>query len=108
MQFKSRVENLTLSSIKTMINDNGGEYTSKPFDSFVQTHGILMNPTAPYTPQQNPGAEIGNHTTFEKSRALLKTTSMPNKFWAESFSTVVYMENITPIYSRIFLTPHEL
>lgn len=60
MQFKSYVENQTSRRIKTMINDNGGEYVSEPFEEFVKQHGIFMNLTAPYTPQQNPVAERGN------------------------------------------------
>lgn len=63
-----------------MINDNGGEYVSTSFKEFISKNGIIMNLTAPYTPQQNPVAEIGNRTTVEKARALLKKASMLKEF----------------------------
>lgn len=99
MQFKKCVETQTSIKIKTMINDNGGEYFSKAFKFFLHDSGIFMNPTAPYTPQKNPVAKIGNRTTVEKARALLKTASMPTEFWAEAVNTAAYLENITPIAS---------
>lgn len=67
-----------------------------------------MSLTAPYTPQQNPVSEIGNRTTVEKARALLKHAGMPSKYWAEAVATAVYLENQTPIASRKFLTTYEL
>lgn len=79
---------------------------SKAFEDFVKEHGILVNLTAPYKPQQNPVAERGNRTTVEKARALLKQASMPNEFWAEAVSTAVYLENITPLASKKYVTPH--
>lgn len=102
------IEKQTSKRIKSMVNDNGGEYTSSQFTSFVKDHGIKMLLTAPYTPQQNPVAEIGNRTTTEKARDLLKQAGLPNTFWAEAVATSVYLENITPVASRNFLTPHEL
>lgn len=89
-----------------MVNDNGGEYLSSAFKDFVKKNGIGMHLTSPYTPQQNPVAEIGSRTTTEKARALLKTGGLPEQFWAEAASTAVYLENQTPIASRGFLTPY--
>ena len=91
-----------------MVNDNGGEYLSTEFNAFIKEHGIRMLLTAPYSPQQNPIAEIGNRTTTEKARALLKNAGMPMVFWGEAVSTAVYLENRTPVASRGFKTPYEL
>lgn len=105
---KNLVENQTGFTIKKMVNDNGGEYVSKEFKEFTEKHGIQMSLTAPYTPQQNPVAEIGNRTTTEKARTLLKQAHLPSEFWAEAVATAVYLENITPIASRCWKTPFEL
>ena len=67
-----------------------------------------MHLTAPYTPEQNPVSERGNRTTVEKARTLLKHAGLPNEFWAESVSTAVYLENLTPLASRKFITSSEL
>lgn len=108
MKFKSFIENQTSLRIKAIVNDNGGEYTSKAFDHFISEHGIRMHLTAPYTPQQNPVAERGNRTTVEKARAMLEHAGLPSEFWAEAVSTAVYLENRTPIASRGFKSPYEL
>lgn len=108
MQFKSLVEKQTNLKIKNIVNDNGGEYTSKAFKTMLSESGIQMFLTAPYTPQQNPVAEVGNRTTVEKARAMLKLAGLPNTFWAEAVNTAVYLENRTPVASRGFRTPFEL
>lgn len=108
MKFKSLVENQTDLRIKKLVNDNGGEYTSNEFGNFVDSCGIFMDFTAPYTPQQNPISEQGNRTTTEKARAMLKQAKLPAEFWGEAVLTAVYLENITPIAKANFRSPHEL
>lgn len=108
MQFKQYIKNQTTSKIKAIVNENGGEYVSKAFKNYISESGIHMHLTAPYTPQQNPVAEVGNQTTVEKARAMLKHAGLPNTFWAEAVNTAVYLENRTPVVSQGFLTPHEL
>lgn len=108
VEFKQLVENQTSSKIKSLVNDNGGEYTSKAFEKFLSENGIRMHLTAPYTPQQNPIAEVGNRTTVEKARALRKQAGLPLEFWAEAVNTAVYLENRTPIASKNFKTAFEL
>lgn len=108
MQFKKLLENQTGETIKSLVNDNGAEYTSTAFETFLSKHGICMHLTAPYTPQQNPVAEVGNKTTVEKARAMLKHAELPAEFWGEAVSTAVYLENRTPIAGRQFKSPFEL
>lgn len=108
VHFKTLIKNQTSLKIKAMNNNNGGEYTSCLFHSFVKQHGIRMHLTAPYTPQQKPVAEVGNQTTTEKSRALLKQAGLPTVFWEEAVATAVYLENHTPVASRGYKTPYKL
>lgn len=108
MQFTQYIENQTSKRIKNIVNNNGGEYTSAAFQDFVKQRGIDMRLTAPYTPQQNSVAEIGNQTTTEKARALLKHAGLPSTFWTEAVSTAVYLENRNPVAPCGFRTPYEL
>ena len=48
--------------INTLRFDNGGEYTSSDFDSYLTKSGMKHELTTPYTPQQNGVAERLNHT----------------------------------------------
>lgn len=47
---KSRVENETGLKIKCFRTDNGGEFTSRKFETLLKNASILHQKTAPYTP----------------------------------------------------------
>jgi hypothetical protein len=51
--FNTLVENETETKIKCLRSDNGGEFTSKEFDLFYETHGIKRQFFVSRTPQQN-------------------------------------------------------
>ena len=55
--FKSMVENESDRFIKVLRSDRGGEYMSNEFMEFCQFHGIKIQFTTRYTPQQNIVAE---------------------------------------------------
>ena len=48
--------------LKKLRTDNGGEYTSKRFESHLKSCGILHEKTIPKTPEQNGMAERLNRT----------------------------------------------
>ena len=52
-ELKSLIENKSEKRIKTLRLDNGGEYTSKEFESFCKEAGINRELTTPYNPQKN-------------------------------------------------------
>ena len=56
------VENLTGKRIKFFHLDCGGEFTSKEFNEFLATEGVIRELSAPKTPQQNGVAERMNQT----------------------------------------------
>ncbi|MBW0557580.1 hypothetical protein O181_097295 [Austropuccinia psidii MF-1] len=62
--------------------------------------------SAPYTPEQNPFAERGNHTTVKKSRCLLKDSGLGLSYWDDAANTAVYLENLTPQKAINFQTPY--
>lgn len=53
MKFNALVENQSSNGIKVLINDGGGDCTSKAFESFYDDQGIQNEVTTPYTPQLN-------------------------------------------------------
>ena len=72
--FKSLAENQTNHKIKVIRSDNGGECTSKEWETFCQQHGILHQKSVPYTPQQNGVAERKNRTLLNATRSMLATS----------------------------------
>jgi transposase InsO family protein len=91
--FKTLVENQTEKKIKILRSDNGGEYTSHEFDSYLKEHGIKHQKSAPYVPEQNGIAERANRTIVERARCMLHEQNVDLGLWAEAISTSTYLKN---------------
>ena len=78
---------------KCLRSDNGGEFTSKEFDLFCETHGIKRQFSAARTPQQNGIAERRNPTVQEAARTMLNDEKLSDGYWREVVSTIVYILN---------------
>ena len=79
--------------LKLLRTDNGGEYVSNEFKSYLQEHGIRHQLNVAYTSQQNGVAERMNRTLMDCIRSMLRTSSLDKKFWAESSATAEYIRN---------------
>ncbi len=99
----------TAEELKALRTDNGGEYLSNAFKSYLQQHGIQHQLTVTYTPQQNGVAERMNRTLVDCVRSLLQTAKLEKKFWAEALSTAVYVRNrVTSSSLPRNITPYHL
>jgi hypothetical protein len=105
-EFKAQVENLTERKVKVLRSDNGGEYTSKEFNSFCIEAGIKREFTVPYNPQQNGVAERKNETIIEATKAMIHDQSLPMTLWAEA-CMIVYVQNCSPHQILKNITPEE-
>ncbi|KAK8936988.1 hypothetical protein KSP39_PZI012089 [Platanthera zijinensis] len=105
--FKSRVENQLNLKIKRFRSDRGGEYTVTGFKEFCASEGIILETTAPYSPQSNGVAERKNRTLIEMLNSMLLTAGMPNSFWGEAVRTANHILNRVP-HSQLTSTPYEL
>ena len=95
--------------LKILRSDNGGEYFSNSFKSYLKEHGIEHQHTVAYTPQQNGVAERANRTLLDLVRSLLHHKKVAKKFWAEALSTAVYVCNrVTTRALPLDKTPHHL
>ncbi len=83
----------TIDQIKVLRTDNGGEYVSNKFKSYLEEHGIVHQTTIAYTPQQNGVAERMNRTLIDLVRSMLHDANLDKKFWAEALNTAVYIRN---------------
>ena len=105
--FHSYAKNVSGKGIKVIRTDNGGEYCSKEFDSFLKDNGIVHQLTVPYNPAQNGVAERMNRTVMESARAMMSHSNLPNQFWAEAVNTSVYIRNRCPTSALDGVTPYE-
>ena len=62
--------------------DNGKvEYDNVIFQKILKEEGIMYEPSAPYTKNQNGVSERMNRTIMEKARSMLLEASLPESFW---------------------------
>lgn len=90
------MENLQDTRIGSLQLDNGTEYLNKPFNEYLDGHGIQRRLTVPNNPEQNGVAERRNRTLVETARCLLLQSGLPNFFWAEAISAANYLRNRCP------------
>ena len=106
-EWKALVEKSSGRKIKTLRSDNGGEYTSAEFSSYLAKEGIKHELTIPHTPQQNGVAKRLNRTLIKGVHTMLADSKLPHRFWAEALSTAVYLRNRSPTKALEGVTPHE-
>jgi hypothetical protein len=51
--------------VKRFRTVGGGEYTSKKFEEYLKSEGIIMETTTPYSPQSNAVVDRANLTIME-------------------------------------------
>ena len=86
-------------------SDNGGEYITGEFESYLKLKGIRHELTVPHIPEQNGVAERMNRTLMESARSMLAHAGLPHCYWAEAVSTAAYLKNRTA--TTAFATPYE-
>ena len=106
-EWKASVELETGRKLKVFRSDNGGEFTSTEFESYLKREGIKHQLTIPKCPEQNGIAERMNRTLMEMVRSMLASSKLPQKFWAEALSTAVYIRNRCPTKAIPDKTPCE-
>ena len=88
--------------------DNGGEYVSQEFETYLKSKGIQHELTVPHSPQQNGVAERMNRTLTESARAMIAHAKLPNDYWAEAIATAAYVKNRAPTTAfETDTTPYE-
>lgn len=107
-EFKTFVENQLSTTIKIFRTDNGREYLSNDFQTFLKKSGIAHQASVPYTPQQNGLAERMNRTLLERARCMIINASLQKQYWAEAVTTAAYVTNRCPTRSLAYSTPEEM
>ena len=82
LAFKAFVEKQSGHQILKLRSDNGREYVNNKFINFCTKHGIQLQHTIPYTPQQNGVAERKNCTLKEMANCMLQSKGLGLNFWA--------------------------
>ena len=107
VEWKALVEKSSGHQVKILRTDNGGEYTSTQFESFLRAEGIRHERTVLKTPEQNGIAERLNRTLVETVRLMLIDAKLLHQLWAEVLSTAVHLRNRSPTKAVDGVTPCE-
>jgi hypothetical protein len=70
----SNNKNFNNNKVKALQLDN--EFKSKDLLDYLESKGITLHYSSPYTPEQNRAAEIVNKILFNKVRALLLNSNL--------------------------------
>ena len=105
-EWEALVTTYTGTRIKTLRTDNGGEYCSDEFETFLKERGILHQTTAPHTPQQNGVAERMNRTLQDAALSMILHAGVSKGYWAEAVCTAAYVRNRV-ITTSTGKTPYE-
>eukprot|EP00253_Pinus_taeda_P002944 PITA_02944 len=100
--FKVEVEKQCGKKIKIVRSDRGGEYygryiedgkAPRPFEKFLQEHGIVAQYTMPSSPDQNGVAKRRNRTLLDIMWSMLSSSNLPKSLWTGALKTKVCMLN---------------
>ena len=76
--------------------DNGLEYGGTKLYEYAAQHGIKVETTVPYNPNQNPVGERAGGVVNEKIRTMLIDSGLPLYLWPWALATAIYLLNRTP------------
>ena len=93
-EWKAIVERSTGRRVISLRTDNGSEYTSLEFQSYVKK--VKHELTVPRSLKQNGVAERFNRSLMEAVRSMLVGAQLPQRFCAEALATAVYLRNTSP------------
>jgi transposase InsO family protein len=106
--YKEMVENEMDSKIKCLRSYNGGEFTSKEFMDYCNSHGIKRQFFVARTPQQNGVVERKNMTVQEMAQTMLMDSKLTDIFWTQTMHTTVHIQNRVMLRNNTDKTPYEL
>ncbi|KAJ3553828.1 hypothetical protein NM688_g3412 [Phlebia brevispora] len=107
-KYDCRLENQTGRRIKILRVDNAKEYTQGDFKTYLDSRGIILQTTAPYSPAQNGVAERLNRTLVEHTRAMILARSLPRKFWQDAIAYLCHVKNCCSTRALDGKTPYEV
>lgn len=106
LRFQKRAERFLDRRIDTIRTDGGLEFCNLEFKNFLEKQGIAHERTNCYSPEMNGVAERFNLTALDGVKALLNSSGLSQKFWAEALLCFTYTWNRVSHKSK--KTPFEL
>jgi hypothetical protein len=93
--------------VKVIRIDGGPKYGGLKWIDFYNERGIQLEPTTPYTLEQDGKAERGFRTVFERVRSIAIDQGLPKNLWPELYRGMIYIVNRTATSVLKDMTPIE-
>lgn len=107
--FQAKFEVGLSATIKKLRTDNGGEYLSTAFLSYLSNAGIEQCPGPPHSPQLNGVSERTNRTICNHIRCSLLSSALPKSFWVDALRFLSHSLNSIPCNTPSgFVSPSSL
>jgi transposase InsO family protein len=94
--FRAFFEKTGAHKILDLRSNNGGEYISNKFTTYLAQAGISHKPGPPHSPKLNRVAERTNQTIGNLVRCSLLSANVPKSFWVDSLCHIVFSFNSIP------------
>ncbi|PIL25727.1 hypothetical protein GSI_11477 [Ganoderma sinense ZZ0214-1] len=94
--------------IKVLHTDNGGEFTSNEFITYLESRGTKPDTTVHDTPEQNGVTERTNCTLAKHARAMLVDSGLPQYLWPYALLHSTWLKNRTSTCVLDGKTPYEV
>ena len=91
----------------TLHSNQGAEYLSKDFNSFLVERRIKHQRTVPYTPQQNGVGERKNRSLMEMAQCIVKSQALPHVPGLKDIMCATYVLNSCPTKALQTITLYE-
>ncbi|SGY80018.1 BQ5605_C008g05285 [Microbotryum silenes-dioicae] len=95
-KFQAESERQTGQKIKRVRSDNGREFDNSLFRALLEKQGIIVEFTAPYTPEQNGQVERLNGSLMGLVRSMLLDSGLPMRFWSDALAVATFVLNRRP------------
>jgi hypothetical protein len=95
VKFVEMVETQYEKKIKIFRLDGGTEYGGAKLIAYLDARGTLLEPTVPYTPEQDGVAERSNRTLSERARTLCEDRGISLDLWPELLQGMIHVINRT-------------
>ena len=92
-EWKAMVELQSGQTLQEFQSDNGGEYISDDFKTYLRSNGILHHTSTAYMPQQNGKAEHSIRMILERALSMLCSANLSDGFWQDAVETAVHLVN---------------
>ena len=76
--------------------------------TWLQSQFIKVEPSPPYTKEQDGAAERSGGVIKDKGRAMRQAAKLPDALWPEVDRAAVYLHNRTPRYQYYWKSPYDL